>query len=132
MKTGIRAGKSYKEQYQAYKIKGMYARNREMRLGRHVLYNPEDLQAANALKSGKYKTYRRRKPMHRGINTGMPIYDKRTKRVVDRIKLVTDLFPNTKPEPVKTVAEQMHNLGIITRIPNRYDRKNARVSRKSK
>lgn len=131
MKTGIRAGKSYKEQYQAYKVKDQYAKNRWARLGRHVLHNPEDLQAISALKSGKFKTYRRRKPRHRGINTGMPIVDKRTKQIVERVKLAVDLFPNT-PKPVKTVAEQMYDLGIITRIPKRYDRKNARVSKASK
>ena len=126
-KKGIRSGASFKAQYKIYSLRQSFAKNRLRRLERHIKAHPEDTVAKKCLANSNYLVYRRRKPRHKGINSGIPIFDKRTQKITERRRVEFDLFPN-KPEPAITVAEQMYNLGIITRIPKKYVKQNARVS----
>ena len=121
MKKGIRAGRSYKEQYSAYKSKNTYVKNRGRDLVRHVLKNQNDKQAEIALaKSDKVPfPYRRQKPRHKGINTGLALVDKRTKKVVERVKVEEPWLVNM-PRHVKTIPEQMLDIGLISSIPKRF------------
>lgn len=119
MKTGIRAGRSYKEQYSGYSAKGTYGKNRERKLVRHMLRHPEDKVAEKALSSQSYLTYRRQKPRHRGVNTGIALVDKRTGKVTERVK-VEERWLKIQPRHIKTVAEQLLELGLISALPKRY------------
>ena len=69
MKTGIRAGMSYKTQYKAYKDRGAWRKNKIKKLERRVLKNPKDVGAEKALEKflkTTTKTYGRGKPGTKG------------------------------------------------------------------
>ena len=115
-----RSGKSYKDQYSKYKAKSSCAVNWERNIERHCKKFPEDAQALKVLKRG-YTKYRRRKPMHRGSNKGVPVYDKKQDKIV-RIVFQKDLFPNKSPKKVLTTAEQFHELGLAQLSQSILDR----------
>lgn len=69
MKTGIRAGMSYKTQYKAYKDRGAWRKNKIKKLESRVLKNPNDVGAEKALEKflkSTTQTYGRGKPGNKG------------------------------------------------------------------
>lgn len=98
MKKKKRAGKSYKNYYSGYKSKMTYKTNRIRRLLNHCSNYPEDTQASVALDSlSKEVPYRRKRSVHRGINsTNYPnhIFLKDYKRVNKNLINKLDLYPN--------------------------------------
>ena len=93
-----RAGKSYINYYSAYKLKIPYRSNRLRALTKHCKNNPNDINAKNSLDDLlKEVPYRRRKPIHRGINSiNYPTHKflKEYKPVNKNLINRTDLFPN--------------------------------------
>lgn len=97
-KKAKRMGASYKNYYTAYKVRMPYRQNRINKLSKHCINHPDDKQALKALdRLDKEIPYRRKKPIHRGINSiNYPIHSFLKDHKAVNLNLINklDLYPN--------------------------------------
>jgi len=93
-----RAGKSYKEQYSAYKVTDRWRTNMLKTLEKHVKNNPNDIVAHNALSMAPSREYSRNR---RSMGHVCKAYS-------------YVLIPGKIPEKRKTIYQQFVDLGLVT------------------
>lgn len=90
------SSKHQKDLYSLYKSNQTWKKNREERLKKYISKNPNDEKAKEALKN---ISYRRRKPINRGVNSGtINIPNKQvTKELPEWKKVLIEGFNLTYP-----------------------------------
>ena len=113
MKTGIRAGVSYKTQYKAYKDRGAWRKNKIKKLERRVLANPEDKGAELALEKFLKTTtqvYGRGKPGQKGWfhpqeQNFLKMTGSSDPKIVEyagaKLAKIRDVYADTRPSAVR-------------------------------
>jgi len=130
MPSKKRAGKSYKEQYTAYKTQNRQTKNKIAQLQKVCNKQPDNENASKALKkaitSGKPHLSGRRSSGHICKGTPFTIIDPQTGNEVIRRYNKYILTPVVKGLRPKTAKEQLINLGIV--VPRK---KHARRNKKT-
>lgn len=80
MKTGIRAGKAYKDGYKRYQLDGRERKNKIKRLERHVKRFPDDKQAEKSLAEIRKGNFNRRK---KPISSNLEIHNSPIKQIYE-------------------------------------------------
>lgn len=145
MKTGIRAGNSYKNYYKRYKDSAKWRENKLKRMEARLLVNEDDKGAAQAIKVLNAKTHSRQKPGSKGWFHPQEITFKKmaassdpavAHRGREKLAKITAIYNDSRPSAIRsnnetiareTMADKLFREGLIN--AKRRETVNTRMAR---